>query len=251
MTIDLSLPWQVIHGDCLDVMRGLPDGCVDAVVTDPPYCSGSVGESQRVAAKGQGLRSENVRRLGWFTGDNMGTAGLMFLLRSVAFEAARVAKPTGSFLVFCDWRMAPNIIPAIESAGLRYQNLLVWDKGHFGLGRGFRAQHELIAHFSFGAPEYHAATCGNVIRAGRVTAANREHQTEKPTDLMARLIEVVAPDDGVVLDPFAGSGSTGVAALLNSRRFIGIEREAAYVDIARHRIADAAAQGNLFAETAS
>jgi DNA modification methylase len=246
--IDFSLRWQVIHGDCLDVMRQLPDGCVDAVVTDPPYCSGSVGESQRVAAKGQGLRSENVRRMGWFTGDNMGTAGLMFLLRFVAFEATRVAKPSGSFLAFCDWRMAPNIIPAIESAGLRYQNLIVWDKGHFGLGRGFRAQHELVAQFSFGSPEYHDASCGNVIRAGRVTADEREHQTEKPTELMARLLKVVAPSDGIVLDPFCGSGSTGVAAIQNGYRFIGIEREASYVDIARRRIADAAAQGNLFQE---
>lgn len=250
MTLDLSLPWQVIQGDCLDVMRQLPDGCVDAVVTDPPYCSGSVGESQRVAAKGQGLRSENVRRLGWFTGDNMGTAGLMHLLRSMAFEAARVAKPSGSLLVFCDWRMAPNIIPAIESAGVRYQNLIVWDKGHFGLGRGFRAQHELVAHFTFGAPEYHDGTCGNVVKSGRVSAEDREHQTEKPTELMARLCKVVTPPSGVILDPFAGSGSTGVAAVSSGYRFLGIERESAYVDIARRRIADAAAQGNLFGSAA-
>src|SRR5688572_24490133 len=125
-------------GDALTAVRSLADASIDAVVTDPPYCSGAVAEASRTAAKGQGLLSENLRRFGWFTGDNMTTAGLAFLLRDLAFESVRVVKPTGSMVVFCDWRMVPNVVPAIESAGLRYQNLIVWDKGAIGLGTGFR-----------------------------------------------------------------------------------------------------------------
>jgi site-specific DNA-methyltransferase (adenine-specific) len=226
-------------------MRGMADGSVDAVITDPPYCAGAVSESQRTRAGGQGLRSENLTRFGWFTGDNMGTAGLVWLLRAIAVEAVRVIKPSGSLLVFCDWRMQASLQPAIESAGLRYQNLIVWDKGHMGLGVAFRAQHELVLHFTNGAPAYHARDTGNVIKCSRVTGNNREHQTQKPVELMERLIRVVTPSGGTVLDPFAGSGSTGVACVNTNRHFIGIEREAAYVEIARRRLAEAAAQPRL------
>lgn len=226
------------HGDALDVLRSLPDASVDAVVTDPPYCSGSVSEASRTAAKGQGLRSENISRFGWFVGDNMGTAGLSWLLRSMAVEALRVVKPSASMLVFCDWRMLSSLQPAIESAGWRSQNVIVWDKGSMGLGAGFRCQHELIMHFTAGAPEYHDRATGNVITVPRVDSDEREHQTQKPIDLMRRLVRVVAPVGGVVLDPFAGSGTTIAAALMEGRSGIGVERSLEYVEIARTRCAN-------------
>lgn len=72
------------------------------------------------------------------------------------------------------------------------------------------------------------------------------HPCEKPLSLMRWLV-LTAPVDGRVLDPFAGSGTTGVACVLEGRRFLGIEQEERYVEIARRRIADAAAQGSLFA----
>jgi site-specific DNA-methyltransferase (adenine-specific) len=203
-----------------------------------------VSEASRTAAKGQGLRSENLTRFGWFVGDNMSTAGLASLLRSMAFEALRVLKPTGSLLCFCDWRMLATLAPAIESAGLRYQGLVVWDKGNMGLGNGFRAQHELVMHFTAGSPEYHDKGTSNVLSAKRINAKVRQHQTQKPVELMAALLKVVAPPGGVVLDPFMGSGSTGVAAVENGYRFIGIERAAEHHGVARTRILDAASEPN-------
>lgn len=238
--------WQVIEGDCLAVLPTLEAGSVDAIVTDPPYCSGAFSEAARGAAIGQGLRSETLRRDGWFIADNMGTAGIAFLLRSVGFHATRLLKTSGSMLVFCDWRMVSNLAPAIESAGLRMQNLIVWDKGAAGLGCGFRSQHEIILHFTNGSPKYHDAATGNVVKAGRIRPDEREHQTQKPVSLLRKLLAVVTPPDGVVVDPFAGSGSTGVACLDAGFRFIGIERDAGYCEIARRRIATATPP--LFAE---
>jgi site-specific DNA-methyltransferase (adenine-specific) len=236
---------EIILGDCLEVMRSMPDESVDAVITDPPYCSGGFSETGRRQAKGQGLRSETIRDVGWFVNDNMGTAGLVWLLRSVAVGAARLLRDGGSLCLFTDWRMIVNVAPALESSGLRLQNVVVWDKGNAGLGRGFRAQHEMVLHFTKGTGVFHDASTGNVLRIPRVNHATREHQTQKPVELMQRLIRVVAQPNGTVLDPFAGSGTTGVAALLEGRRFIGIEREAAYVEIARRRIAEAQAQSSL------
>jgi len=219
-------------------MATLADGSVDALIMDPPYCSGSVSETARTAAGGQGLRSGTIARFGWFVGDNMGTAGLVWLLRAVAFEGLRAVKPSGSMLVFCDWRMLANLAPAIESTGWRYQGLIVWDKGTMGLGNGFRCQHELIMHFTAGAPEYHDKGTPNVIVCPRVGADERVHQTEKPIDLLARLVRVVAPRDGVVVDPFCGSGTTLAAALMEGRRAIGNDRAAAHVEAARARCAN-------------
>ncbi len=231
-------------GDALEIMETLDE--VDAIVTDPPYCSGGVSEASRTAAKGQGLRSDTIRKLGWFVGDNMGTAGLSSLLRSMAIRGLHILNPEGSMLVFCDWRMVPMLAPAIESAGLRYQNMVVWDKGQMGLGAGFRAQHEIILHYTAGSPKYHNLGTPNIIKSKRVATADREHQTQKPTDLMARLIGVAAPLDGLVLDPFMGSGSTGCAAVEHGRNFIGIERSAEHFETACERIRLAQSQGSLF-----
>jgi DNA modification methylase len=253
MTVRIA---DVIRADALTVLRSMETASVDAIVTDPPYCAGAVSEAQRTRAAGQGLRSENIRRFGWFTGDNMGTAGLVWLLREMAFEATRVVRPTGSVVVFCDWRMLSALQPAIESAGLRYQNLVVWDKGSMGLGLGFRAQHELAMrfgvtdpehpdpeafgmHFTLGDPEYHDKGTGNVLRAGRVRADDREHQTQKPVELMRQIVRVVCPPGGCVVDPFCGSGSTGVAAVLEGREFFGADRDPEHVETARRRIAEA------------
>ena len=223
------------HGDALDLLRALPDASVDAVVTDPPYCSGSVSEASRSAAKGQGLRSENLAKFGWFVGDNMGTAGLVWLLRTMAFEALRVVKPSGSMLVFCDWRMVPNLGPALESAGWRFQNIVVWNKGTMGLGAGFRAQHEMVLHYTAGAPVYHDLGVPNVITVPRVDRDEREHQTQKPVELIRQLLRPVCPRDGVVFDGFCGSGTTGVSALSESMRVILAERALENVTTARAR----------------
>jgi site-specific DNA-methyltransferase (adenine-specific) len=240
--------WCVVNGDCLDIMADLPPASLDALVADPPYCAGAISEARRTSANGQGLRSENLRRFGWFVGDNMGTAGLCWLLRSVAVVAKHVVKPTGGLITFCDWRMLSALQPAVESAGVRYQSLIVWDKGSMGLGSGFRNQHEMILHFTLGDPEYHDRSIANVIRCPRVTGDDREHQTQKPVEVMAELLKVVSPSGGIVLDPFCGSASTGVACLELGRRFIGIEEGEGYCEIARRRLAlaEAADRSSLF-----
>jgi len=210
------------HGDALEIMPSL--GAVAAVIMDPPYCSGGFSEAGRKAAKGQGLRSETIRDVGWFVGDNMGTAGIAWLLRSVALRGHEILEDGGSIVCFTDWRMVVNIGPAIESAGLRWQNMVIWDKKAAGLGTGFRARHEVILHFVKGTGVFHDCSMGNVIQVNRTPSHDREHQTQKPVELMAALVRVVCKPAGVVLDPFAGSGSTLVAAKLEGRRAIGIER---------------------------
>jgi site-specific DNA-methyltransferase (adenine-specific) len=107
------------------------------------------------------------------------------------------------------------------------------------MGLGFRPQHELVIHLAKARPRFYACDGSNVLGSKRVPPAQKEHPTAKPVGLMAELVRVVAPPGGVVLDPFAGSGSTGVACVETGRRFIGIEKDAAYFRTAKRRIAAA------------
>jgi site-specific DNA-methyltransferase (adenine-specific) len=235
-------------GDCLEILPELEGGSVDAVVTDPPYCSGGFSESGKRQAKGQGLRSETIREVGWFVNDNMTTAGLVWLLRSVCVEASRLLSSGGSACLFTDWRMVSPLAPALESTGLRFQNLVIWDKGNPGLGFGFRPTHEIILHFVKGVGVFHDKSTGNVLRSTRIHSTAKHHQTEKPVDLIERIVGVVGAHGSAILDPFMGSGTTGVACARLGRRFIGIEKEPRYFDIACRRIEEAVNSQPLFAE---
>jgi len=230
---------DIIAGDALTELQRMAPNSVAAVVTDPPYASGGFTETARRQAIGQGLLSSTLRDGGWFQGDQMGTSGLVWLLRSIAFEAARVLVSGGSLCVFCDWRQMSNIAPAMESAGLRLSNLVVWDKGSAGLGSGFRMQHELCLVLTNGSGAYASAESGNVLTVPRMNHAEREHWTQKPVDLMRRIVRTVAPEGGLVVDPFCGSGSTGVACVIERRRFVGVERDPAMCETARARISEA------------
>jgi site-specific DNA-methyltransferase (adenine-specific) len=91
-------------------------------------------------------------------------------------------------------------------------------------------------HMTTGAPEYYDKGTANVLAAKRVHASDRQHQTQKPVDLMRQLVRVVTPHGGLVVDPFMGSGSTGVAAVEEGRRFFGIERDPSHYQTAIDRL---------------
>lgn len=211
------------HGDALRVLATLPDGSVDTVLTDPPYSSGTRREAAKTLRTKSMVRSDRE----WFGTDSLTTNGFTWLLREVAVECHRLLRDGGHLFSFIDWRMLPALSGAVESADLRPMSVVVWDKGHFGMGAHFRNQHEFVLHFAKGDPgEALRHDVGNVIR--QRTAFDAEHPTQKPTALLGVLLSVVTPVGGTVLDPFAGSGSTLIAAADLGMRAIGVEREEGY-----------------------
>ncbi|MFC8583194.1 DNA-methyltransferase [Streptomyces sp. NPDC057217] len=225
--------WELIQGEALAVLRGMPDESVDVILTDPPFSSGGRRESARSLRKSMIRGTEDDA---WIAGDAMSTNGFLWIMREVGWQARRVLKPGGHLLAFIDWRMAPTLSAALESADLRQHPILVWDKTYFGMGSMFRNQHEFIVHMTAGNPGApQRRDVGNVIPCKPIRGG--AHPTEKPVPLLRTLLSVVCPGGGTVVDPFAGSGATGVAALEEGHSFIGVELSDYYARVARERLA--------------
>lgn len=224
--------WELIQGDCLDVLRGLDAGAVDAIVTDPPYCSGG-----RQQAGARNIVSKSGRHdASWFTGDNMGTDTYLWFMREIARECARISTAGAPAYVFTDWRQLTTITTAWESVGWTYKALIVWDKNRGGaMGSWWRNNHEFVCAFVKGkARPLSSASFFNTWRGTKPQGG--EHPTEKPVEFMRYLVSSITPAGCTVLDPFAGSGTTGVAALLEGFQFIGVEQSGDYVRLARDRL---------------
>jgi len=230
-----SAGWHVATADAIDFAETLPDACAHAVWTDPPYCSGGYTESAKRQARGM-ITHKSVKAMGWFINDNMGSAGIVWLLRCVAVQAFRILVEGGSLGVFCDWRMVPLLAPALESSGLRWQGMVIWDKQAPALGNGFRRQHEVVLHFVKGTGVFHDASTGDVLNVSRLHHEARNHQTAKPPEVIERCLSVVAPPGGLVVDFFTGGGSTGVAARRLGMRFLGSEIDSRIAARAREAI---------------
>lgn len=219
MHIDTS-PWTLIEGDCLDVLRRLPDASVDAVVTDPPYGIEYRGRS----ARHRPIANDDRPFIWWLR------------------DAWRVTKDGGALICFCRWDVQEAFRFAIELAGFTVKSQVVWDRERHGMGdlaASFAPRHDVAWFATKGRFRFPGGRPVSVVRAARAHASALQHPTEKPVPLMQQLVRAVCPVGGLVLDPFAGSGSTGVAALLEGRRFLGVELDVAYSAIARQRLADA------------
>ena len=154
--------------------------------------------------------------------------------------AARIA--AGWIIAFYSARRAPEFVAATASAP--WFGSVVWDKGQPGLGYHIRYAHEDIGVFRIGEPKRPSVPLLSVVRAGPV--ADR-HPHEKPVSVLSALVQWASPELGAVLDPFMGSGTTGVACTNLNRRFVGIEIDRKHFDVACERINAAHSQGRLFA----
>ena len=223
------------HGDCLEFLHEIDSDVIDAVITDPPYASGARTEAAKSSS------GSMVRGARWaakpIMNDQMTSTGFVWLMREVAFATHHALKDGGCFVCFIDWRQWPNLVGAVESTNMRVNGMVVWDKQSYGLGNGFRSQHELVLYASKGVPAVHDRSKGNVLRSKRVP--NDDHPSPKPVALMEEIVEVCAPPNGLVVDPFAGGGSTLLAARNQGRRAIGVEIEERYCEIIAKRLAQA------------
>jgi site-specific DNA-methyltransferase (adenine-specific) len=211
---------QILHDDALDVLRSLGSGSVDAIMTDPPYFLPAEHYVSRNHERPRSLADLSV--LEHFYGD-------------ILVESRRVLKHRGHCLIFCDAHSYPVFY---VQAYRHFSGLagLVWDKGKIGLGRPWRNQHEMILACSDRGAMLASQGQGTVLRFPVVATNKRIHPAEKPVELLAHLARLICPPGGLIVDPFAGGGSTGAACVREGRAFLGVERDEQYVAIARQRV---------------
>ena len=214
--------WHIEHGDALKVLGKMPSESVGALITDPPYSS--VGNaSQTTGSKYVQSGTKLVRPD--FMGDTLDQRSWFRWCSAWLGEARRIAKPGAIAAVFIDWRQLPTLTDALQCAGWVWQGIAVWDKTLRSRPRmgGFRSQTEFIVWGSAGKLVGNKSiTVPGCLSYPRTADDRVHHQTSKPVELMRQLVRL-CPEDDIVLDPFAGSGSTGVACNLEGRRFIGVE----------------------------
>ncbi len=209
---------KVINGDCIEEMKGIPDGVVDLVVTDPPY----------------GINLQPQRQLtDAIKGDLFEEAKP--LLINALNEFKRVLKNNTHLLIFGGWSEYWYLEEIKKLFSVK--SCIVWVKNNFGIGYYIRPQHEFIWYCHNGKPLKPNKAISNVIYENKVLVPT--HSCEKPVKLIRRLLMPFSNSGDIILDPFLGSGTTAVACIETGRRFIGIEINPEYVKIAEKRIAQA------------
>ncbi|MBT9448782.1 site-specific DNA-methyltransferase [Akkermansia glycaniphila] len=234
---------NLIHGDSTDIMRQYADGSFTAVITDPPYASGGMTASERrrrTSAKYQ--VQGTAKTYADFPGDSRDQRAHFIWSVEWMKEAYRITREGGWIMAFADWRQLPCTSDAMQCAGWIWRGLVVWDKTEAcrpSLGM-FRNQAEYIVIGTKGSLGSEQKRPVRVTPAGvfrkYIKPGDKQHLTGKPVELMEHLMQVLPPNSRV-LDPFAGSGTTILAARNMGHEGVGIEITPEYVEIARSRLA--------------
>lgn len=224
-------------GDCREILPTL-ESRFDFVVTDPPYSSGGLMRSDRNAGTSQKYVMDNSKNcsLPNFCGDNRDQRSFILWCSDWLGKALSLCAPGAILTVCIDWRNLPCIIDAVQVGGWVYRGIVVWDKteGSRPTPGWFRSQCEYIVTASHGPLNRDDGK----IKPGLFryqSPRDRLHSTQKPVELMAQILDV-APHARACLDPFMGSGTTGVAALRRGMEFVGIEATPEYFDVACRRL---------------
>jgi len=220
----------IVVGDCLDIMAQMPDGCVDLVVTDPPYGIGYKSGWQE-AWSGEKRKVDDA-----FGADILDT--------SCCGGMAKVLSSGGAIYLLTRWDVINSWAAALDESGITVVQRIVWDKVVWGMGdlRYFGSQAEDIL---FGRKGDHRLNWkqreGNIWRVWKAEMWNYPgghsgHPTEKPIGLIQRAVEASSNPGDLIFDPFIGSGTTAVVADRLGRKFFGCDINPDYVEMALERL---------------
>ena len=216
-------PFSVRCDDAVALLRSLPPESVDLLVTDPAYES---LEKHRAIGTTTRLKRSKASSNEWFT--VFPNSRFPELLT----EAFRVLKRNSHFYLFTDQETMFVAKPRAEEAGFKFWKPIVWDKRVIGMGYHYRSRYELILFFEKGKRKLADLAQADIITERRV----RGYPSEKPPEVSEILIRQSTEPGALVVDPFCGSGSVGVAALRNGRRFLGGDICEEAVEITRQRL---------------
>ena len=216
---------NLINADCLDAMRDIPDGSVDMVLTDPPY---------RVISGGSKGNPSLAESLG-------GNNGKIFKHNDISFTdwmplVFDKLKPNSHAYIMTNLKNLFELERCAVKCGFKVHNLLVWEKQNATANRWYMKNCEYTLFLRKGAAFSIDNMGSKTVHKFHNPVGNKLHPTEKPTDLMQLYVGNSSKKGQTILDPFMGSGTTGVACKNLGRSFIGIEMDADYFATASARI---------------
>jgi site-specific DNA-methyltransferase (adenine-specific) len=217
-------PYRVFDLDAVEWLGTLPSESVDLVVTDPPYES---LEKYRAIGTTTRLKHSKASSNDWFR--VFPNARFPELFR----EIHRVLTKNRHFYLFTDAETMFVVKPIAESVGFKFWKPLVWDKQKIGMGYHYRSRHEFVLFFEKGKRKIADLSVPDIISASRVHGG---YPTEKPARVSEVLVRQSTVPGELVIDPFMGSGSVGVAAVTLGRRFFGTDVSRAAIDLTEQRL---------------
>lgn len=219
--------------DCLSVLNDIEMDSIDLIVTDPPYKMTSRGGT---GTTGGMLKKKIVNSGKVFKYNNIDC-------KEYAKDFYRVLKDGGHCYIMTNNLNLIHMLNTFTNAGFHFIKSLIWDKQRKITGTYYMSQYEYILFFrkGKGVKINNCGTSDIISVKNQKTKKNGSnlHDTEKPVELMRILIENSSKTNDIILDPFMGIGSTGVACVSSNRQFIGVEIDKEYYDIAYERIQEA------------
>lgn len=254
---------SIINGECVSEMKKIPDACIDLIIADPPYNLSKGSEwkwDNSIELQGMGGNWNKVMQE-W---DDFTLESYMIFTRAWLTEAKRILKPTGSMWIFGSYHNIGIVNVVCQMLGIEIINEVVWYKRNAFpnlAGRRLTASHETILWCNRGGRrreyffdyEYSKngdfsydvlKTPGKQMRTVWDISNNKEkaelaygkHPTQKPLRILKRIINLTSREGDIMLTPFSGSGSECVAAKMTGRKYIGIELDDSYCEIAANRL---------------
>ena len=222
--MDTSPRFQLTRGDAVAWLRTLPASSVDLVITDPPYES---LEKHRAVGTTTRLKHSKASSNDWFSIFPNARFPELFA------EIYRVLAKDTHFYLFCDPETMFVAKPVAEKAGFKFWKPLIWNKVQIGMGYHYRARYECILFFEKGKRKLDDLGVSDIIDQRRIVGG---YPAEKPPEVSEVLVKQSTSAGELVIDPFLGSGSVGVAALSNGRKFSGNDLCLEAVAVARERL---------------
>ena len=229
---------HIICGDCLDVMKTMPDECIDLVVTSPPYnLKNSTGNGMKDGRGGKWANAALINGYATYN-DNMPYDQYIQWQRACLTEMMRIIKPEGAIFYNHKWRVQAGLIQDRREiiADFPLRQIIIWRrKGGINFNQGyFLPTYEVI--YMICKPEFKLAKGANSY--GDIWEFTQESKNGHPAPFPVALIDriISSTQAQIVLDPFMGSGTTAVAALRQGRHYIGIEIAPEYCQMAEERI---------------
>lgn len=217
--------FKLLHGDCVELMKNIPDKSIDLIVTDPPYL---------IKYKTNYRKDKNHDFCSEILNDDNYDC-----ISNYIKQCYRILKDDTAMYMFCNCDRVDFFKQQLEKAGFKIKNMIIWVKNNWTAGdlkAQFGKQYEIIFLVNKGRKCFNGGRITDVWNFNRVAGKNQLHQNQKPIDLLEQCILKHSNENDIVFDGFMGSGSTGVAALNLGRNFIGIELNENYFNIAKNRI---------------